>query len=861
MADDLSAALDALAYCDPSVSRDEWIAIGMALHEAGADFETFDRWSAGAPDRYQARACRDVWASFRRGGGRGIGTLFEAAKRGGYTPRNGSARPMPTAEERAAQEAKRRADREADERARAKRHDESAELARLVWAAGQPVGADNPYLQQKRVAPTETMRELRVEPLARELGYTPKARGEALEGRVLLLPITGDDGRMRSLEFVDEAGRKSALAGGQKSGGYWPTGSLKDARMVLLGEGAATVMAASQAVDVPGAAALSVGNLLKAGRSIQASSPGCKLAILADLMKSAGEPEPLAVQAAKALGAALLAPDFGPNRDPGQKDWADLLGAAGADEARRQIRAAIAGSADVVTDVTVEDRDDGSHDEPVDDSDGWPEPLPIGGATVDQIAYPVEALPPVLREAVAEVAGFVQCPVAIAAASALTVASVAAQGHFNIRRASGLVGPVGLFVLAVASSGERKSSADKLFCDPLREYEREAEAAAQPALAKWRAELAAWEAEVDGLKQGVRNAARSGDSDSLADYRQRLQTVEGAKPVRPKVPRLAYSDSTSEALAWGLATNWPTAALMSAEAGAVLGGHAMGKDSILRTLALLNTLWDGGDAHVDRRSSESFTLRGVRLTCGLAIQPEALAAFLEKSGTLARGSGFLARFLVCHPESTQGTRKYRHGPDSWPALGRFHRHIRALLDKPLPLDPGGCLAPVVLDLSPGAQAAWIDLHNDVESELAQGGELESVRDVASKAADNAARLAAIFHSLDGDGELVGEAHMTAAGQIVVWHLTEARRLLAEVYRPPAVNKAERLDSWLLAECMRTGGNAVPVREALNRGPNGTRALADFSEAAAALAALGRVRLGTAGRKRRIEVNPALLGGE
>ena len=35
--------------------------------------------------------------------------------------------------------------------------------------------------------------------------------------------------------------------------------------------------------------------------------------------------------------------------------------------------------------------------------------------------------------------------------------------------------------------------------------------------------------------------------------------------------------------------------VLSAEAGAVFGAHGMGQDTILRNLALLNVLWDGGE--------------------------------------------------------------------------------------------------------------------------------------------------------------------------------------------------------------------------------------------------------------------------
>lgn len=54
------------------------------------------------------------------------------------------------------------------------------------------------------------------------------------------------------------------------------------------------------------------------------------------------------------------------------------------------------------------------------------------------------------------------------------------------------------------------------------------------------------------------------------------------------VPRLLYADATPEALAYALATGWPSGGILSAEAGAVFGVHGIGQNTILRNLALLN---------------------------------------------------------------------------------------------------------------------------------------------------------------------------------------------------------------------------------------------------------------------------------
>ncbi len=53
----------------------------------------------------------------------------------------------------------------------------------------------------------------------------------------------------------------------------------------------------------------------------------------------------------------------------------------------------------------------------------------------------------------------------------------------------------------------------------------------------------------------------------------------------------------------------------------------------------------------------------------LQVQEATLREFLAKSGALARGTGFLARFLMAWPESTQGYRPFTEAPKSWPHLG------------------------------------------------------------------------------------------------------------------------------------------------------------------------------------------------
>lgn len=305
------------------------------------------------------------------------------------------------------------------------------------------------------------------------------------------------------------------------------------------------------------------------------------------------------------------------------------------------------------------------------DGTAWPAPQPLTEKVAPE-PYPVDALPDAIRGAVDEVGGFVQSPVSLVAGSALSALSLACQAHIDVQRADRLQGPVGLFTLTIADSGERKSTCDRFFTSAIRKWEAECIEVAKPELAGHKADLDAWTAERDGLLGAIRSAAAKG-KDAMK-LKAGLASLEGEKPEAPMVPRVMLGDETPENLAWSLARHWPSAGVLSSEAGLVFGAHGMGRDSVLRNLALLNVLWDGGTHSVGRRTSESFTVKGARLTLGLQVQESALREFFERTGSLARGTGFLARFLVAWPESTQGTRRFREAPANWPRLSRFHRN-------------------------------------------------------------------------------------------------------------------------------------------------------------------------------------------
>lgn len=526
----------------------------------------------------------------------------------------------------------------------------------------------------------------------------------------------------------------------------------------------------------------------------------------------------------------------------------------------RDVRAKLEGSVNSLTAVTADTSTAAVFSGPpinvgAGDHATWPDPQSLIVNSKAQ-EYPVNALPETVRSAVLEVGGFVKAPVSLIASSALAALSLAQQAQCDVERATKLSGPTGLYLLAIADSGERKSTCDVFFTKAIRDYEAQAQAAAKPLIAKYKSERDAWNAKRKGVEEKIKALARAGQPTHAKE--QELMTLDKFAPVAPVVPRLIYGDATPEALTYALAKTYPSAGVISSEAGSVFGSHGMGKESAMRNFAALNQLWDGATLPVERRSSESFTVRGARVTISLQAQEPTIREFFANTHGLARGTGFLARFLMSWPDSTQGTRDFTEPPTNWPALAAFNTRLTAILQQPIVTDFDGGLTPLMLKLSPAAKAAWVAFHNDVESKLGRGGELSDVKDVASKAADNAARLAALFHVFCGGIGPIGLESMKSAVTVAGWHLDEARRFLGELALPADIANAQRMDTWLRDYCNRHAVDRVQTRTLQQFGPAGLRDAPSLAGAIRELTDLGRVRLVQDGRKRLVQINPALL---
>ncbi|WP_122503490.1 DUF3987 domain-containing protein, partial [Pseudomonas viridiflava] len=99
-------------------------------------------------------------------------------------------------------------------------------------------------------------------------------------------------------------------------------------------------------------------------------------------------------------------------------------------------------------------------------------PQPLLEHQQSPLPYPVEALGDLLGPAVERLAEVIGVPCAMAAQSVLASAALVSQGHANVQL-DGRTYPLSLYLLTVASSGDRKSAVDHLALKAARDWERQ----------------------------------------------------------------------------------------------------------------------------------------------------------------------------------------------------------------------------------------------------------------------------------------------------------------------------------------------------------------------------------------------------
>jgi hypothetical protein len=443
-------------------------------------------------------------------------------------------------------------------------------------------------------------------------------------------------------------------------------------------------------------------------------------------------------------------------------------------------------------------------------STGTEAPRPLCRELSPAEPFPLAALPTTIRNAAEAIRDRTQAPAAIGAQAVLGVAALAVQPHVDVILPHGERRPTSLFLVTVAQSGERKTTADSLALSAVSRREAELAASFNRTEADFDLDNVAWDRQrADELR---RNKSLSEKKDALAAL--------GPRPLPPVPPILTCPEPTIEGLVKLYAAGASSLGLFASEGGQFVGSYGMTEDYRLRTVSGLSALWDGQPLRRVRAGEPPVNLAGRRLSLHLQMQPGVATRLLADS--MLSDQGFLSRLLVSAPDSAAGTRFWRDAdPTTDEKLHLFSDRIGELLQKRPDLLEGqrGALRPRALSFSADAKSIWVRFADEVERRLGPEGELSRVRALAAKLPEHAARLAAVLAVAEDSplSELSGD-DMARGVELVQHYAGEALRLFEAAAVDSDLVLAQKILDWL-TEC---GRSVVTLVDIYQRGPGAVR---------------------------------------
>ncbi len=436
------------------------------------------------------------------------------------------------------------------------------------------------------------------------------------------------------------------------------------------------------------------------------------------------------------------------------------------------------------------------------------EPLAILQSLTSSSKYPVEAFPPVIKNAVLAIHKQVQAPIAMCAQSLLAAATVSVQGMINVETFGGRR-PVSNFFLTIGASGERKSACDKIALKGLREFEVEEQKAYAIDISKYMLEVEAYETNKQLVKK--RN------SKSHDDLKSALANLED-RPKKPIHPLLLCDDPTFAGLIKQLEQGYPCVGIFNDEGGQFLGGHGMRSESRQEMLTGLSRIWDGEAIRRTRVKDDLIMLPNRRVSVHLMVQPQ-IAQELLNDG-MAIDQGFLSRFLVCYPESMMGYRVSQTlsqvEQDQVNFFQNTQRQHLNRLSGVLNVNDNE-LKPKTMRLSPEARGAVGKRVAEIEAELKPEGSLRPISGIANKACELAIRIAGVLSYFSNPDSLeISSTIMMDGIKLSDYYLSEAKRLYDSGLTNPLLQEAELLRHWLVNQWKEP---CISVSEMCQFGPS------------------------------------------
>jgi hypothetical protein len=429
-------------------------------------------------------------------------------------------------------------------------------------------------------------------------------------------------------------------------------------------------------------------------------------------------------------------------------------------------------------------------------------------------AYPINAFHLVVCESACEVLEHTKAPDVLVGMAFIHGLTLSCQGLIDVKLPTGQVKSVSQNMLIIAESGERKTTVYDLVLKSVIDADNEAILMYRSRLEQFKIEDELWNAAFKGITRAISKAISRGES--TTELEQQLSEHGKLKPKKPRLLCYLRQDMTSKAIMEALHGDGESIAISIDE------GHVYFKSAASSSFGLLNRLWDSSESlSLNRADLEFLFAKHPRGSVCIMTQSAPFKKYLERHGTVARGSGHWARYLVAWPQSTQGYRSVKPSEQVWRYLPKFHARVSELLEKYRIMNESGNVEREIIEFSEEAKARWYELAAQAESMLRPGEYLSDINDFASKIMEIIARLAAAMHYFNGEAGKITYDTLERAFTLVRWHIDEFKYLFSS----QSVMSQDLVDTREVLKCLRNriwkgyGSNSfVPKNLLLRNGP-------------------------------------------
>lgn len=358
-------------------------------------------------------------------------------------------------------------------------------------------------------------------------------------------------------------------------------------------------------------------------------------------------------------------------------------------------------------------------------------------------------------DAINDLVDITQVDESMALFTILSALSVTFQSNVNVKTPMNEV-ILSMYIIIIAESGERKSTLHKHVFEGLVIADKLLKESAVEYIQKHTIATKIHEEKISAANRMLKAGIKSGKSTSKEE--ELISNLIMNKPEEPIHEQIFIEDTTLASLQYELYKNRNGMLFGSADGAMVL------RSINSNFLYALNKLWSNEDIHVDRRTSESYTVSNTPLSLLIMTQAKGFKDFINKNGNNVRDSGFAARLLICKPPSKAGRRAFTTPKSETPGLFKFQ-----LFTKNEFLKNKGLENTTVIEMSDEAKRLWQTLYDVIERKIGVGGRYEYEQDHASKLLENISRVAGLLYmSSTQNPQNISEEILEDAAKIVAY---------------------------------------------------------------------------------------------